>query len=271
MAVTRRIVTEEDIQNDVFSTPLDNTTSADIHMGVPIEAAYIGALMRDSPNLFEADVDYLGDMTFDVEAAATHKKLTLHEELRHVRLRTRHALEWGIGIHPTIPAALTTHLSSGAIQADLRRLQLTGFNAHVSSGALYAWLPASKTPIDTGFHLSSGHISIHTSENTPLNLRGIHLSSGNFDFYVADGVSFNTALHVSSGKVNVMRAAGVALRVHVERMSSGKVRLPESFERIAGEKRKPGIWQTPGFDSAAKQCSLTIKLSSGKITIYDPE
>lgn len=271
MTVTRRTLTEEDIQNDVFSTPLDNTTAAEIHVGVPIESAYIGALVADSPNLFEADVDYLGDMTFDVKEDGTHKKVTLNEELRHVRLRTRRELEWGIGIHPTIPVALTTHLSSGAIQADLRRLKLTGFNARVSSGALNAWLPESDIPINASFHLSSGHMSIHTSENTPLNLQGIHLSSGNFDFYVAEGASFHTALHVSSGKFNVMRAAGVALRVHVERISSGKVRLPESFQRIAGEKRKHGIWQSPGFDDADKQCSLTIKLSSGKITIYDPE
>jgi len=235
---------------------------------VPIEHATITALPSGAANAFEADVEYIDDLSYSADGNNGQLDIRLRENVLNKSYVGADPLTWDVRLNPDIPTDLDLHVSSGSIEAELGALELTGLALDVNSGSLAASLPESDRPYEATINVSSGGVTASVPEGSGLNLTRIDISSGSAVVTLGDGVAFTTAIEVSSGSLVIDVPDGAAVQVNANRVSSGSVSVPGGYIRTAGQPDDDeGTWESEGFSAADRPIVLNIEVSSGSVTV----
>ena len=247
-ALQRYSGTEPTFQTETISFPASEVRTADIAIDFAIPSATLFAL-SDSVDLIAGEVSYQGELIFDHEVSQGKAVVNLGTnmdgdnwvEWLNPANWADNAPEWRLGLNPRIPTNLSLSFASGSVEADLRRLNLTGLTVDGSSGSAELMLPDGDYTMD--YDLSSGSVALTLPERgrATLNIDG------------------------SSGSVTLLLPESMAMRVRVDG-SSGSFDASSRLEHI-GDDDGTEIWQTSGYATAEDRVDVELDMSSGSIEI----
>ena len=184
--------------------------------------------LEDSPNLIEGDVDYLGELTFDV---------SVHGDQANVKLDSRSTgiwfwawpfgdqsdKRWEVELSPNVPLDLTFDAGSGPGDFDLAGLQV------------------SRLVLDAG--------------------------SGPIDLVLPSGSTFEILIDGGSGPLTIVLPRSVGAQVVLD-SGSGPFSPDARFELVQGKLHGDGTWETDNYRTAEYTVLLEIDQGSGPITIH---
>ncbi len=187
---------------------------------------YLSAL-EDSPNLIEGDVDYVGELIFDVSVRGDQANVKLDSRSTGIwfwpfDLGDRTDKRWDVEISPDVPLDLTLDAGSGPYDFDLAGLQV------------------SDLVLDAG--------------------------SGPIDLVLPSGSSFDAEIDGSSGPLTIVLPRNVGARVELD-SGSGPFSPDSRFELVRGKSNGDGVWETYKYDVAEYKIVLAIDQGSGPISI----
>ncbi len=268
-------VTTGDLKTETFSTPVGEATQAQVEIGLSGYAASLHALPATTGTerpLLYASVTHRGTIEFGAEGT-TQKVVTLKSgdgwQWWHW-ITSNSAPPWDIGLDRGVPLSVIVRASSGSSTLDLTGLQVRRLEVHASSGDSQVVLPGAD-PLsayrpDIELDSSSGRMDVQAPDGAILGMK-VDMSSGDTRVTLGKDSAADISFRGSSGQFVLTVRPGQALRVEVKSISSGDVRLPDGLTRISGE-GKEGVWQTPGYDSAAQRVSLVVEsMSSGTVKV----
>jgi hypothetical protein len=151
--------------------PLDDLETAEIVIDWPHLRGTLSAL-DDSSNLIEGEIDYYGDLTFNVDESGDHADVILDSHYTTVGFSFNGLPDegrWDVALHPRVAADLNLDAGSGRLSLDLRALSVTGLMLDAGSGAIELTLPEASTfngEIDGG----SGRLEITVPESVGLRV-----------------------------------------------------------------------------------------------------
>jgi len=138
------------IQQPEFQTrhvayPLEGLEQAEVHIEWSSLPGYLSAL-EDSPNLIEGDIDYRGELTFDVSARGGRANVKLDSSFSGLwSFGDRSGKRWVVRLSPDVPLDLTLDASSGPCQFDLTGLDISHLMLDAGSGPVDLVLPSAST------------------------------------------------------------------------------------------------------------------------------
>lgn len=136
--------------------------------------------LDDSANLIEAEIDYLGELYFDVTRQGTHAVVALNNRVSGVSFGNVGGRDarWEVGLSPLAALDLRLDTGSGAGSFDLTGLYITALELDIGSGAIDLTLPVGNFSgeIDGG----SGALNIRVPAEVGLRVR---LDDGSGSFY----------------------------------------------------------------------------------------
>ncbi len=144
--------------------PLQGVEQAKVYIDWPSVPGYLSPL-EDSPNLIEGDVDYRGELTFDVSVVGGRANVKLDSSFFGLwSFGDQSGKRWDVRLSPNVPLDLSLDAGSGPCDFDLTGLQVSGLALDAGSGPVDLALPSSSTfeaEIDGG----SGPITIVLPES----------------------------------------------------------------------------------------------------------
>ena len=183
--------------------------------------------LEDSPNLIEGDVDYLGELTFDVNVRGDQANVKLDSRSTGVwfwafDLGDQSDKRWDVELSPNLPLDLSLDAGSGPCDFDLAGLQVSGL------------------VLDAG--------------------------SGPIDLVLPSGSSFEAKVDGGSGPITIVLPESVGARVKLD-SGSGPFSPDARFELVQGKHSGDGVWETDNYRTAEHTVLLEIDQGSGPITI----
>jgi hypothetical protein len=183
--------------------------------------------LEDSPNLIEGDVDYLGELTFDVSARGGRANVKLDTRFTGSwfgiwPFGDQSDKRWDVGLSPDVPLDLTLDAGSGPCDFDLAGLQVSGL------------------VLDAG--------------------------SGPVDLALPSGSTFDAKIDGGSGPISIVLPRNVGARVELD-SGSGPFSPDTRFELVRGKRHGDGTWETDNYLTAEHTITLEIDQGSGPITI----
>lgn len=215
-----------EFRHDHVESSLTNVERAEVDIDWNSAPGYLSAL-EDSPNLIEADVDYLGDLIFRTDVRGGRADVKLDSRLSVIGfwawpLGDQSDKRWDVGLSPDVPLDLTLDAGSGPCDFDLTNLQISGLALDVSSGPIDLVLPSGST--------------------------------------------FEAKIDGSSGPLTIILPRSVGARVVLD-SGSGPFSPGARFELVRGKLRDDGTWETDNYDTAEHTITLEIDQGSGPISI----
>ncbi len=154
------------LKHETIQMPLDDITSADVTIDLPSVPVKIYSL-SDSNALIEGDLNYFGTLYFDTSVIGEHASVNLDTRSQQLfivpQLDSEKNPGWQVGLHPRVELDLILDAGSGALDADLSRLDIRTLNIDAGSGDMRIVLPADgqiRAVVDGG----SGRIAIQVPE-----------------------------------------------------------------------------------------------------------
>ncbi len=242
-------------QTGFFSAPLDDATGADVDLHLSVGEAVIDTL-KDSQNLIEADLTYVGDIDFDV-SGAEHKRVLLRQTSDSVWhwinpanwFGATEPYEWQIKLTPTLPLNLNIHGGVGQAKMDLSTLKLRDLRLHGGAGRIVASLPASETGYAARIDGGVGEVQLSIPADTSMTM-DIQGGVGQITVNIPDDTALRIKAHGGIGDVSVP--------ARVKRVSGGS----SDFEL-----GKSGVWESEGFENAGQQITLNYRGGVGQLSI----
>ncbi len=242
-----------EIRSEHFEEAIEDATSARVTLNASVGSMTVTAL-EDSRHLIEADIHYVGEVTFDV-AGEREKTVTLGQtdsvsfsqgpiSTLFGWLGATSALRWNIGLSPAVPLDLTVNGSVGDAQIDLRGLQLTGLDYRGGVGSVRLTLAATEDPYNVQINGSVGEFTLVIPDGAAVTAR-IEGGVGGFIIDVPD----NAAVRLSS-------SGGL-----------GWVDVPGSFTRTSGGDDHEGTWETAAYASAERRITIDYDGGVGGLTV----
>ena len=222
------MATDLEVKSDTFTEAVDDAQSARIDLDLGVAKVTVNAL-SDSNNLFNAAIDYVGEIEFEV-SGETDKVIRLHQVgdssfngfFGFFGNFTNNAeLTWEVGLSPDVPLQLTVGGGVGEADFDLSGIQLTGLEINVGVGSVVVQLPEPVASYQVNVNGGVGDFTITLPEDAAVRINA------------------NTGV----GDINVSSA----------------------LNRVGGGDDNPvgddGVWETDGFASADVQ--ITIEFDGG--------
>lgn len=224
-AVSEWIKTPE-LQTQHIEHPLANVERATVYIDWTSVPGYLSPL-EDSPNLIEGEVDYYGELTFDVNVRGDRADVKLDSRSAGIwfwpfDLGDQSDKRWDVGLSPDVPLDLTFDAGSGPCDFDLAGLQI------------------SSLVLDAG--------------------------SGPIDLALPSGSTFEAEIDGGSGPITVVLPRSAGARVELD-SGSGPFSPDARFELVKGKPRGDGTWETDNYRTAEYTVLLKIDQGSGPITI----
>ena len=243
-------LSEEEIQRETFIVPLDDTQHANFHIGFSVAETVIDALEEDSPNLFEATIEYVGEVEFDVATTATgHTTVTLKQDKSFEKLwnNGKKRLEWRILIHPRILSKM--HLTGGVGRATINLLLLDVVSADYKGnvGETILTLPQRQDQIALNASAGVGKLEINIPEYT------------NADLNLSGGVG-QTVIHMAKS-TGVMTSAKIGI---------GEISLPKGYIALKEKRQfvsKSGTWVSPNYEDAVYRVTVRFEGGVGELAL----
>lgn len=264
-----------DLKTDTYSTPVGGATQAQIELGLSGYSTSIHALPEATGaerQLVAATLAHRGTITFSAQGT-TKKDVQLRpgsEWQWWQRIGNDTQNPWDIGLARGIPLNVTVLASSGSSTVDLTGLQMQKLEVDASSGDSQVVLPAggqgSAALPEYDLQSSSGRMDVQAPDGVAFTMN-IDMSSGDTEVKLGKGTSADMRFRGSSVQFVLTVAPGQAYRVEVRQLSSGEVKLPNGLTRVSGS-GKEGVWETPGYQTAANGVDLVIEsMSSGTVKV----
>jgi len=238
-------------RTESFTVEVGDTTSVDLDLNLSVQETTVNVL-QNSTNLLEAEIGHIGEIEFSV--LGTDDK---HIDLAQVGVESWFSwilpevegeeLVWDIGLSPEVPFDLNVDASTGSAELDLEGMQLERFRYDASTGSSTIILPAAADGYDTHIECSTGSMEIVFPAESNLTVR-------------LDG---------STGRILLDVPEGAPVKVQVIDGGTGSLQLPANMVKVSGREGKDeGVYQTPGFESAAYQLVIIIEdISTGSIVL----
>lgn len=277
-------VGDVEVKHEQIVAPLDGAEAADVTLALSFETATVGALPGGSSNLIEGELDYVGDLHFDVSGGRT-RQVRLREENAQVfslsLLPLNQEPRWDIRLNPDVPLSVSVDVGSGSAELDLSALQLSDLDVEGGSGSTALSLPAMpdtyaanvsarsgsfRMTVPDGAQVElltesgSGSFRLETGSGSAVSMRGSS-GSGSVNIQIGADADFDLALESGSGSVSIQTPAGAAVRVEVRESGSGSVSMQGGLYLIddgGDDDPKTGIWESPGFEGARHQIRITL-------------
>lgn len=225
--------------------------------------------LGDSPNLVEAELDYLGEIRLSASGDAK-RRVALDEEYDNWRWPLNlggKRYEWKIGLAQGIPLDLLVDASSGSSELNLGKLTLERFEIKASSGSATVSLPAGEYSVI--YDGSSGNARFDLPAEADVEM-DLDMSSGSVQVNVGEDTDLDLRLNnASSGNLIVRAPRDAGLRVEVRDHSSGRVATPSGLLKIqAGSDPSEGVYESVNYADAAHRVTILVDdMSSGNVTI----
>jgi len=150
-----------ELQTQHIEYPLTGLERATVYVDWTSVPGYLSPL-EDSPNLIEGNIDYFGELIFDVNVRGDRADVKLDSRSTWFwpfNLGDQSDKRWDVGLSPNVLLDLTFDAGSGPCNFDLAGLQVSGLVLDAGSGPIGLSLPSGSTfesEIDGG----SGPITI---------------------------------------------------------------------------------------------------------------
>lgn len=249
---------DQEVKTANYVEPKGEATSAAIAVNLSLGEATVTALEPGSPNLFEADLRYVGELDYECTGGTT-PAIRLRQRDQGVAGSVRRAfgsiaqredLRWDVRISPDVPVRLKIKGGVGRANLNLDGLQLVDLEVEGGVGEPRINLPATAHSYDVDIETGVGSSTIRLPADTTINME------------IEGGV----------GTVRILAAAGTAIHLRAE-SGVGNVRVPSDMRSLKDEREflgRSGIWQTEGFDMAQHQVHIKFEGGVGTLDLsYD--
>lgn len=245
------LASSAEVKQQAFSEPLDGASSAQIDLDLSVGRAVVQA--ADSQNLIDADLRFVGDVSFSVSSQNDEKFVVLTTRNDNVQWfdflglsltnnLNDEDLHWNIGLTPSIPLDLRLRGGVGESDIDLSGLQLSRLDYNNGVGDTTIILPG----------IGSYSVSLNGGVGTTL----VNLAEGAAITLNVDGGVGNITLDVPDDAPVRLKAQG----------GLGNVTVPSNFNQLSGENQnvnRNGEWETTNYASAGDSPRITIDFNGG--------
>lgn len=253
-------------QTAQYTAALGETTRAQIRLGLSDQATVIRPV-TDPSLLFEASLDYVGQVTFEAHVGAT-SVITLKEDSQHKYYAGIADLAWRVGLSPQVPLTLALDGGAGDLTADLSALQLSSLDVELGAGDTVISLPPSAERLSLRLATGAGDVLLRIPDGLALAFNPLQIGRGEVVFKVGQGVDFETQVELTAGRLILDVPDDAAVRVFVESAARGQFKREMPIARVrAGWSPETGAWQTDGFGEASAHIVLTVRLSGGELIL----
>ncbi len=240
--VRRGILDEKQLKTFRFMAPLDNAVTANVELELSVGESSIGVLPGDNPHLLDADLTYLGALSFGV-SGDVERMVFLRQSTPltigwanpvHWTTRPR----WDVGLSSRVPLDLRVQGGVGDADLNLTGLQLRSLRVEGNIGRMNITLPDDTPSFPTDIRGGAGAIALNVPEGAASTVR------------VQGGVGGLALTMAPSAAVQMQVQGGV-----------GKTLMTPGFQRseaAAPGLPNTGLWQTPDFDTSARQVTVYI-------------
>lgn len=242
-------------QTASYEEPLGDVESAQVNLNLAIGELNVTPLV-DSDNLFEANINYVGEVVFETEGQ-TDRVINLRQQdnvnlgfgFFNFLFNPDQKLKWDVQLDPTVPLDLTVNTGTGGSILNLGDFdQLTGLRLNTGTGGIDVTLPNTvqsyRVEVDTG----TGGGSIRIEEGAAVDMR-VGAGTGGFTIDVPDDAAVRLVGSTGTGSINV----------------------PPSFASVSGDDDSitgdSGTWETAGFDTAERQITINFVGGTGGLTV----
>ena len=239
-----------EVKTAALAERLDGAASARVEIEFSVGRATLNALDAGSPNLFEAQLSYVGEYEYTVSGAA-ERVISLRQRgnfPRDIAATVVHArdLHWDIALAKNLPLQLKLTGGVGEANIDLRQLQVDDVQITTGVGKVALALPVQDQPMALDMRGGVGMTEVKIPAG----------AYGNFD--IKGGV----------GEVCVEVSQDAAVRVE-GKTGLGVINLPETFFQAAGSGKiaTSKAWQTADFADAERQISITFSGGVGQFNL----
>ena len=232
-----------------LSESLEGASSAKIEIAFPVGQASIGALEAQSPNLFEAELTYIGEYEFDVNGGAERvirlrQKSGMADDLGAMVGNARD-LRWDIALARNLPMQLSVAAGVGEANMDLSGLRIDALRLATGVGKVALTLPARQR--------------VAAEVRGGVGLTEVKIPSGAYG-----------ALDIMGGLggVDITVSQSTAARVEAK-AGMGTINVPESFIRVSGEKNAKSVrvWQSADYADADQKTIIRYTGGVGRFRL----
>ncbi len=236
-----------------YSEPLGAATSAQVNLDLSVGRTTVQALV-DSTALIDADLTYVGDVSFDVKEGADHEKfVVLSSEndsiqffdflgLFRPQALDDEELHWDIGLSPSIPLDLRLNGGVGDNTIDLSGLTLANLAYNTGVG--------------------DSTISLPGSGSYAVDLNG---GVGSLLVNFGDGGTVNAAVNAGVGSITLDVPDDAPVRIEADG-GLGEVHMAANLTRVSGNSERldrNGVWESANYASAGDSARITIQFNGG--------
>ncbi len=204
---------------------MEKVESAKVTIDWTSAPGYLSAL-EDSSNLIEADVDYRGDLVFNVSNTNGRAEVLLDSYLQNapfgqVNFDDSEA-KWDVKLNPRVALDLWLDVGSGSYSFDLSRLNLSSLNLDGGSGSLDLTLPATSSftgKLDAG----SGAVTLTLPEGVGMR---VTLDGGSGSFQPGERFTLVSGERDDDGVWETQGYASADYKIDVDiDQGSGSIRI----------------------------------------------
>lgn len=257
-----------------FVEALGSAESAQVRLYPSVGETTV-TMLNDSPNLIEANLNYIGDIKFVAEGD-TEKIVSLSqvagasEWFRNMFtwIGSNQKLRWNVGLTSAIPLDLEIQGGVGKSSFDLRTLQPKSLTINGGTGEINLTLPAwgelYRAQVSTGV----GQTNVVVPAGAVVELVG-RIGTGEFNLEIGEGASVNARLSGGVGACNIRLAEGAAARLEV-RTGLGGVSVAPRFMKLSGSSAgwdQNGVWQTANYEDAERRVTLHYEAGIGGFSV----
>lgn len=224
--------------------PLNHAVSAKVDIAFPVGQAIVKALDAQSPSLFEAELNYVGEYEYTVSGAA-ERIISLRQKGGSAgdfgaMASKAQDLRWDIALARDLPLRLRVAAGVGEAKIDLSGLQIDALQLTTGVGKVQLTLPAQSRPI----------------------IAAIRGGVGVTEIEIAPGAYGELDIKGGLGELRATASQGIAARVEAK-TGLGAIDVPERFVRVSGESKAKSlrVWQTADYTDAEQ--TMTIRYTGG--------
>lgn len=259
-------------KHEQFSAPRDGAQTAEIIVEAGIGVMTVEALPSDSPNLFEADITYIGEIEFSHDVSDGHARLRLRQRGNNfggaLNFSNRPELNWSIKLHPSVAVALKSGTGAGSGVFNLDALRLTEVKLNTGAGQMKASLPAMNEQYTVSLQSGAGELEATIAEGANIKLL-VNVGAGQSTVNIGANAIVDAKLSGGVGQCNVSVVGNAPVRVKGSG-GIGSFSLPDDFVRVSGGNGffgREGIWETAGFADAERRIKIDYSGGVGELKV----
>ena len=242
---------EVEVKSAELAAPRAGAASARVEVDFSVGKASLSALAAESENLFEAQINYIGEYEFEI-SGGDERVVSLRQKGRFPRgigriIGDKKDLCWDIALAPDIPCRLRMKGGIGETDIDLSNLLVDAVKLETGMGKVALTLPAQDKTFEASIDGGVGQTDVVIPAG----------SGGTLD--INGGVGEVTITVAADAAVRLMADAGIA-----------KVNLPTSFNRVKGGEHfvgVSGVWESANFAEAETQIIIDYDGGVGSFSL----